>query len=116
MKPQNKKASQVTKGLIEYLKKTGQLQILPQLVKETLRKTQTEKDPSRALVTSAIALDENEIAELKTVLSAQAGLDVTIENKVDPDIIAGLRIKIGDKLIDNTMKQKLLNLSEKLSQ
>lgn len=116
MKAQNKKAGQVTKGLIEYLKKTGQLQILPQLVKETLRKTQTEKDPSKAFVTTAIALDEKEISEIKTVLSSLMSRDIAVENRIDPDVIAGMKIKIGDKLIDNTIKQKLLNLSEKLSQ
>lgn len=116
MKAQDKKAGQITKGLIEYLKKTGQMAILPKLVKEALKKSNIQKDPSKAIVTTAIALDQAELDEIAKIISALAKRDISASNQVDPEVIGGLKIEVGDKLIDNTIRLQLQNLGERLSQ
>ncbi len=115
MKDNKKKATQVTRGLIEYLRKTDQLSILPQLVKESMKKSQAERDPSIATVATVIKLTNSELGQIKDILSKQTGLDVKVKNVVDDSIIGGMRIRIGDKVIDNTIKQKLQNLGERLA-
>ena len=116
MKVNNPKATQVTRGLIEYLKKTKQLNILPTLVKETLKKSQTENDLSLAKVTTAIKLSDLEKKRIKKNLSDLLGRDMKIRNVVNKNVIAGMQIRIGDKVIDNTIQNKINKLGEKLAQ
>jgi F-type H+-transporting ATPase subunit delta len=116
MKVNNTKATQVTRGLIEYLKKTKQLNILPALVKETLKKSQTENDPSLAVVTTAIKLTDSDKKQIKKELSTLLSRDMKIKNTVNKDVIAGMRIRIGDRVIDNTIQNKINKLGERLAQ
>ena len=116
MKANNTKATQVTRGLIEYLKKTKQLNILPALVKETLKKSQTENDLSLAKVTTAVKLSDLDKKRIKKNLSDLLGRDMKIHNLVNKDVIAGMQIRIGDKVIDNTIQNKINKLGEKLAQ
>jgi len=116
MKDQQKKADRVTRGLLSYLQKTGQLQILPSLIKETVKKSHSQKDPSVAVVTSAIALSEAEKSQLQKVLSALTEREMSVENRIDTELIAGLHIQIADKIIDNSLGSKLQNLGERLVQ
>ena len=39
-----------------------------------------------------------------------------VKNVVNPDVIAGMRIQIGDKVIDNSILNKINKLGEKLAQ
>lgn len=116
MKANSKKAELVTRGLIEYLKKTGQLNILPQLIKETLKKSQTQNDPSKAIVSTVVELNADQIEEVSRILTDLYKREISVQNIVDPDLIAGIKIVVGDKVIDNTIKHKLLNLGERLAQ
>ena len=63
-----------------------------------------------ASVTSAAALNDQQVAELKDTLKAQVGKDVQIETTVDPDLLAGLVVKIGSKMIDSSLRTKLNGL------
>lgn len=63
-----------------------------------------------AEVTSAHALTDQQLAELKSALKATAGRDVRIETRVDPSILGGLIVKLGSRMIDSSLKTKLNNL------
>jgi F-type H+-transporting ATPase subunit delta len=63
-----------------------------------------------AEVTSAHALSEQQLTELKSALKATAGRDVRIETRVDPAILGGLVVKLGSRMIDSSLKTKLNNL------
>jgi F-type H+-transporting ATPase subunit delta len=64
-----------------------------------------------AEVTSAHALNAEQITALKAKLKAGLGTDVTLITKVDPSILGGLIVKVGSKLIDSSLKTKLDGLS-----
>jgi F-type H+-transporting ATPase subunit delta len=63
-----------------------------------------------AQVASAIALSDAQIADLKATLKASVGKDVTLDTKVDPSLLGGLVVKVGSRMIDNSLKTKLSNL------
>jgi len=65
-------------------------------------------------VISVIALDKEIINEIKESVDKKTGLDVRIKNVLDKDIIGGIVIKIGDKVIDLSIKDKLEDLKNKL--
>jgi len=65
-------------------------------------------------VISVIGLDKEILNEIKENVDKKTGLDVRIKNVLDKNIIGGIVIKIGDKVIDLSIKDKLEDLKNKL--
>lgn len=63
-----------------------------------------------AHVTSATALSDAQVTELKAELAAAMKTDVTLETAVDADILGGLVVKVGSRMVDSSMRTKLNNL------
>jgi len=65
-------------------------------------------------VVSSIELDSGTISKIKEDVDNASGLDVRIRNTVDPDIIGGLVLKIGEKIVDLSIKNKIEDIRAKL--
>jgi F-type H+-transporting ATPase subunit delta len=63
-----------------------------------------------AEVTSAAPLSEAQLAAIDTALRGAVGGKIAVDTRVDPDIIGGLIVKIGSRMIDNSLKTKLQRL------
>ncbi len=63
-----------------------------------------------AEVISADELTPGQIDRLKAELKAAVGQDVQLSRKIDPAILGGLIVKVGSRMIDNSLKTKLANL------
>jgi F-type H+-transporting ATPase subunit delta len=63
-----------------------------------------------AEVTSATPLSESHLAELNEVLRRSVGAKVAIRSSVDPDLLGGMIVKIGSRMIDSSLKTKLQKL------
>ena len=65
-------------------------------------------------VVSAIELDGGTISRIKKDVDRASGLDVRIRNTVNPDIIGGLVLKIGEKIVDLSIKNKIEDIRAQL--
>jgi len=63
-------------------------------------------------VIAPIELSPEEVEEVKQALREKFGKEVYLDLKVDPSIIGGLRIKIGDFVWDATFKRQLRVMQE----
>lgn len=63
-----------------------------------------------AKVTTARALTEPQLAQLKQALKAAVGSDVQIDTEVDRDLLGGLVVRLGSRMIDTSLATKLTNL------
>ena len=63
-----------------------------------------------AQVVSARPLGEGQMATVKASLAELVGQDVSVEASVDEDLIAGLVVKVGSRMIDSSLRTKLRNL------
>ena len=63
-----------------------------------------------AEVTSATPLNEAQLVAIDTALGRAVGGKVAVDTRVDPDIIGGLIVKVGSRMIDNSLKTKLQRL------
>ncbi|MDF1849061.1 MAG: F0F1 ATP synthase subunit delta [Parvibaculaceae bacterium] len=61
-------------------------------------------------VTSAHPLGDPQVAALKEALNAAMGRDVQIETRVDKELLGGLVVKVGSRMIDSSLRTKLNNL------
>lgn len=60
-----------------------------------------------AQVTVAEPLKNEQLDALKQAIAASAGKNVQLDVKVDPSIIGGLKVKLGSRMIDASLKTKL---------
>lgn len=60
-----------------------------------------------ATVAAAVPLTEQQRDRLAAALSAQFGHDVQLNVVIDPDVIGGLRVSLGDEVIDGTLASRL---------
>lgn len=68
----------------------------------------------QAGITTAFALDDAQLAALVQTLEARFGKRVQAHVIVDPELIAGVRIAIGDKVIDGSARAQLAALEAAL--
>ena len=71
--------------------------------------------PTKAEVTSAVALTPDEQAQLRRSLAARYGEGLTFTFSVDPALMGGLRVRVGDRLIDTSVATRLQSMRETLS-
>jgi F-type H+-transporting ATPase subunit delta len=67
-------------------------------------------------VTTAIKLDDATLARLAAELSRLTGKNVQLFQKVDPTILGGAVIKVGEQIIDASLRRKLDQIKEMLVQ
>ncbi len=85
-----------------------------QIYKDYIELTNQFKKQVSIEVISAIELDEKLIMEIKKDVDSKTGLDVRVQNTVDKSIIGGLLIRIGERIIDLSVKNKIEDLKSKL--
>lgn len=69
---------------------------------------------SMVTVTTATPLKQEQIKRLVEVYSAKVGRQVHINSVVDPTVLGGMRIQVGDEVTDNTVVAQLQNLHRKV--
>ncbi|XVX21370.1 F0F1 ATP synthase subunit delta [Actinomycetota bacterium] len=72
-----------------------------------LRLAAGRRDQLTAVVTSAVALDEQQAARLSGALEKHYGKSVLLQQVVDPAVVGGIRVQIGDEVVDGTVARKL---------
>lgn len=97
----------------------GRFRAIEDITKEFIKNYNIVNDIQVVYVKSASTLKEDEVAKLKEKLEHKLQKKVDFVLSVDADLLAGIRIKINDQIIDNTalgrlnrMKHSVMNISE----
>ena len=93
----------------------GQVDQLDAIVDEFERLARSAPERRQAVVTSAVPLTEPEQAALQARLFDRFGSDLEFEFVVDESLIGGIRLRIGDKVIDGSIAGKLAALRDRLA-
>ena len=109
-----KRSHRLTRSLVAFVVVTGRAKDLPAIVDDFLARAAAERRRAVAAVTSAIPLDEDQRRRLAQALSHATGKDVEVHVLVDPYVLGGLRARIGDRVIDGTVRTRLQQLREML--
>ncbi len=72
------------------------------------------KGIARASLVSATELSEGVIEKIRESLSRMTGREVRLEVEQDPSLIGGIVTRIGDLVLDGSVKTQLLNMRESL--
>jgi len=85
------------------------------ILKEFQRLVRLEVEKHHAVIESAGPLDDSTRKELFANLWAKYGNDLTTEFKVSPELIGGLRIKIGSDVFDSSVRERLHRLESEFT-
>ena len=72
------------------------------------------KGVARASIVSANELSSEAVEKIRKALSKKTGKDIVLDIKTDPTLIGGVVTKIGDLVLDGSIKTQLLNMRESL--
>ncbi|WP_448073043.1 F0F1 ATP synthase subunit delta [Georgenia yuyongxinii] len=68
-----------------------------------------------ASVTSAVPLTREQIERLQRILRRSYGRDVAVHVGVDPELVGGVRVQVGDDVIDGTLATRLADARRRLA-
>lgn len=80
----------------------------------TIRDSLADRSPT-AIVTSARELSPEQQRALIRTFSALADTNVNMEIEVEPDLIAGIRVRMGDLVVENTLAMELNELKSEIA-
>lgn len=106
--------SALTRQFLGAVAANRRLDALAAIVRTALKMIATQKGETTATVVSAQALDAAQSDKLAAQLKKLTGLSVQLETRVDPSLIGGLVVHVGDLRIDNSVKTKLERLHRAL--
>jgi F-type H+-transporting ATPase subunit delta len=101
---------QIVKNFLGVIAERRRLAALPGMIVGFNRQLAAHRGEETAEVTSAVPLDEGQLASVKDAVAAYAGRPVQLTTSVDPGLLGGLVVRIGSRMIDASLKTKLQHL------
>jgi F-type H+-transporting ATPase subunit delta len=103
------------KNLLQLMLQEGSLDSLADVSTALGRVVSGQQAPVKAEVASAVELSEQEKESIRQSLVKQFGGELTFTFSVDPSLLGGLRVRVGDRLIDTSVASRLTALRESLT-
>lgn len=91
-------------------------EVLFETAKEFVEQYNFKKHIVKASIVSAVPLSESNRKEAMEIVKKARGGEIVLEEKVDPDLIGGFVLTIGDKQFDTSISNTLSKLKEEFSQ
>lgn len=107
-------AGQLAKNTIMLLIDNGRLRVLPFIARGLREEADRRAGVLRAKVTSAAPLNDSYVQRLAQALETRFKKKVVVERDVDPNLIAGVVTRVGDTIIDGSVKSRLDELKTSL--
>ncbi|TAL77815.1 MAG: F0F1 ATP synthase subunit delta [Burkholderiaceae bacterium] len=103
------------RNFVELLVSNGRILLLPQIAEQfDLLKNKLEGS-ALAEITSAFALDETQVGELVAALEKKFGLKLKPVVTIDPALIGGVRVVVGDQVLDTSVQAQLARMRDTLA-
>ncbi len=101
----------LSKNFLGLLAKNRRLGALPAIIRGFNMLAAAHRGETTAEIVSAHTLSGEQTEALKAKLKTMLGRDVTVDLKVDPEILGGLVVRVGSRMIDSSIRTKLDTLA-----
>ncbi|HEB49582.1 MAG TPA: F0F1 ATP synthase subunit delta [Desulfobulbus sp.] len=108
------KADQIMTSFLNLLIEKKRAAILPDIADVMQAMVDADQNISHGSVVSAIELDASLQKKIQETLEKITGNKVILETRVDPSIIGGIIAKVGDLVLDGSIKTQLNGLKESI--
>jgi F-type H+-transporting ATPase subunit delta len=110
-----KRVSEKARNLVLLLVRRGRSELLPRVATEYRRLYDRREGIVEATVISATELGEDELAAIRSRIGELTSGKVEMTTSVDPSILGGVIIQLGDQLIDGSVRGRLERLRNQLA-
>ena len=105
----------VVRSLMVLLLEADRIALVPQIALAFGDLVDRREGIAKARITTAVPLREPEQRELVSRLERESGRKLRASFAVDPALIGGAKVQIGDHLIDSSVRAKLIALGRQLA-
>ena len=104
------KIQKYTENLLQLMAKKGRIYTVPELIRDIDALLEDERGETRVEVTSAESLSKAQTGKLENTISKIVDKKAKMYVGLDKSLIGGMIVKIGSRMIDTTIKSKLVKL------
>lgn len=104
-------ASDLTRRFIGVVAANRRLHLLQAIIAAYLKRLADFRGEVQAEVRSAQPLNPQQLAAVTQAIKQSVGANVTLTTRVEPDLLGGLVVKVGSRMVDTSLKTKLHRLS-----
>jgi|SRR5689334_8167919 F-type H+-transporting ATPase subunit delta len=108
------KALRTSVALATFVVAAGRAAELPEIVDRFVELAASERRRAIAEVRSAVPLTSEQIERLRSALNQATGKDVEVKVVVDASVLGGLVARVGDVVIDGSVRRRLEQLKEQI--
>ena len=101
------RASAHTVNIVSFLVQQGRARELAKIIDSLVKLAAEERRRAVAEVLSATPLSEEQRGKLAEAIEKATGKSVEIKALVDPSVIGGLHVRVGDQVFDGTVRRRL---------
>jgi len=106
---------QAARNFIALLVENDRLLLLPEIAAQFEVQKDRNEGVAQAEIVSAFALDDAQVQDLLAGLQKTFGLKLKARVTVDSSLIGGVRVTVGDKVLDTSVQAQLAQMRDKLA-
>ena len=95
------------KNFVRIVIENGRIDALPEIASQFRALVNAQGGSADAVVFSAFAIDDKALAELTAVLEKRFGRKLNVTLQLDESLIGGVRVVVGDEVLDTSVKARL---------
>jgi F-type H+-transporting ATPase subunit delta len=100
----------ITRRFLGLVAQNRRLFALPDMVRAFRSLLARRRGETSASVTSAVPLGDAQVQALRAALKQITGADVQLDVAVDPELLGGLVVRMGSRMLDSSLRTKLQRL------
>ncbi|HET7494313.1 MAG TPA: ATP synthase F1 subunit delta [Candidatus Limnocylindrales bacterium] len=102
------------RNLVQLMLRRGRIEDLPRVAAEFRRLDDERQGITHATAVSATELTADEVRALTQRLEQSTGGRIALQVDVDPDLLGGIVVRVGDRMIDGSVRGRLERLRNQL--
>lgn len=110
------KAHESVLAFFDLLVKKGRSGVIYATAQEFVSEYNREKGIVEASVVSAVPLSKDQLEQIIAIVKSDYGNEVLLTNDINPDLIGGFILRVGDKQVDTSIASQLNKLEQHLSE
>jgi F-type H+-transporting ATPase subunit delta len=98
---------EMAKNFLRAVIENGRLSALPEIAQQFRTLKNAQGGSSDAVVYSAFAIDSGALGDLAVALEKRFGRKLNVSVELQPELIGGIRVVVGDEVLDSSVKARL---------
>ncbi len=108
-------ARETVRNFLELLVENHRMPVIFRVRREFDRMWEEENRLLPVEITSAVRLDESIAARIGEEIGRQTGRRVQLKSTVDPDVLGGIVLRVGNSILDASIRTRLENLRKQVA-